>query len=141
MAALTADKPRVTSGNPVGVTYPVAASTTIFLGSLVNLDASGNAVAGTDAASRSFVGVAAEYIDNSDGSAGDLSICVQTGQLEKLNHSALVAADKGKNVVISDDNTVTDTAAATNDVKVGTLMTISGSTCEVLVGVLAATDA
>lgn len=142
MAALTADKKREVSGTPLGIKIPVAGSTTIYKGALVVLDAGGDAVPATDASGLPFMGVAAETVDNSGGSDGDKTIVVERGHVELLNHSALVAADRGKNVVVSDDNTVTDANAATNDLKVGTLIDLPASgKARVLIGVFADVNA
>lgn len=133
MAALTADKSRSVAGNGVGTEYPVAASTTIYAGALVSLNASGLAIPGADTASTTCVGIAAAGADNSSGSASDINVTVQRGQVETLNHTDLAQADVGKVVVVENDNSVTDAAGATNDIPAGVLLSISGSTCRVLV--------
>jgi len=138
MAVLTADKTRISSGDGHGIEVPVAASTEIFLGSIVALDASGYAIPATDTAALAIGGIATAHVDNSAGANGDLTIVLQRGHVERLNHSALVQADLFKNVVVSDDNVVTDAAAATNDLKVGTLVALpSSGVADVLIGVFA----
>lgn len=132
MAALTADKSRSDAGNAVGFQVPVAASTTIYAGSIVSLDATGFAIPGADTTGTTCIGIAAEGVVNSGADAA-VNITVQSGQIETLNHTDLVQADVGKVVVIEDDNTVTDAAGATNDIPAGVLLSISGSTCRVLV--------
>ena len=59
------------------VAYPMAA-VKIPKGALVNINAAGYATNATDAAGETFAGVAYETVDNSAGSAGDLSIRVET---------------------------------------------------------------
>ena len=58
------------------VSFSVAASTSLTVGKLVALDASGNAVAATNSVGTIARGlfVAVETVDNSSGSAGDLQI-------------------------------------------------------------------
>ena len=58
------------------VSFNVAAATTLTVGKLVALDASGNAVAATNSVGTIARGlfVAIETVDNSAGSAGDLQI-------------------------------------------------------------------
>ena len=58
------------------VSFNVAAATTLTVGKLVALDASGNAVAATNSVGTIARGlfVAVETVDNSAGSAGDLQI-------------------------------------------------------------------
>ena len=58
------------------VSFNVAAATTLTVGKLVALDASGNAVAATNSVGTIARGlfVAVETIDNSGGSAGDLQV-------------------------------------------------------------------
>ena len=58
------------------VSFNVAAATTLTVGKLVALDASGNAVAATNSVGTIARGlfVAVETVDNSAGSAGDLQV-------------------------------------------------------------------
>ena len=58
------------------VSFNVAASTSLTVGKLVALDASGNAVAATNSVGTIARGLfcAVESVDNSSGSAGDLQI-------------------------------------------------------------------
>ena len=58
------------------VSFNVAASTSLTVGKLVALDASGNAVAATNSVGTIARGLflAVETVDNSSGSAGDLQI-------------------------------------------------------------------
>lgn len=58
---------------------PVAAATRVFAGSIVAIDAAGNAVpAGTPSAQR-VVGVALTHVDNRDGEDGDRTVLVARG--------------------------------------------------------------
>lgn len=58
---------------------PVAASTHIYSGNILCLDASGNAVAGSATTGLVARGVSLEEVDNSTGDAGDLSIKSEEG--------------------------------------------------------------
>ncbi len=141
MAALTADKARPASGTPYGFPADVAASTTIFLGSLCAFNAAGFLVPATDTAAIAIAGIAQSGCDNSAGANGGESIIVQRGSIREIAHSGLVQADCGKNVFVEDDNSVTDSAAATNDLKAGTLLGFNGSLALLHVGVFADVDA
>jgi len=63
------------------LSFNVAASTSLTIGKLVALDASGNAVAATNSVGTIARGlfVAIESVDNSSGSAGDLQIRCAVG--------------------------------------------------------------
>lgn len=139
MTALAADKRREYYGVPTTHYAPNAASQTIYIGALLNLNASGQAVVGTDAASQTFAGVAKKAY--ASATAATQNVEYETGQVEKFATSSVEAADVGANVFVADDATVTDAAGATNDIKVGKLVRLDGSNAYVHVGVLAATDA
>jgi hypothetical protein len=66
------------------VAYPIAA-VKIPKGALVNINAAGYATNATDASGETFAGVAYETVDNSAGSAGDLSIRVETTDAATTN--------------------------------------------------------
>ena len=135
MAALT--KPRLVpvKGEPCGLvrTLPVAAATKIYNGAIVMLDASGNAnPAAAASGNNAFVvaGIAEETVDNSDGSAGDLSIRVKANCSESaygFNNSGSAACDAshvGKLAYASDDNTVANAQTSTNRPLVGHIHSI-----------------
>ena len=111
------------------VSYPVAANTSIFKGSLVAVVA-GFVVPAADAAGAAFVGVAHETKINTAstplpgqagqfaGAAGALSIRVEkTGSYVYAKPGA-VAADRGKQAFVVDSGTVA-TAATANNVACG----------------------
>tara|TARA_R100001086_G_C11807401_1_gene250516 strand:+ start:677 stop:1102 length:426 start_codon:yes stop_codon:yes gene_type:complete len=141
MTALSADKTRTVAGNPTGFRASVAGSATIYQGALLAAAADGYAQPATDTASLAILGIACDNVDNSSGNDGDKEVTIQRGQIEKIAHSALTVADVGKNVVVEDDATVTDGAAATNDLKVGTLVGFEDGDALVLIGVFADVDA
>ena len=89
--------------------FQVAASEHIHKGALVGLSSTGHAKA--LAAGEKFLGIAFEEADNSGGSAGDLSVRVYT--LGDFGHAlnGATAADVGRPVFASADDTLTYTGA------------------------------
>ena len=111
--ALTKDRNTVRRD---GVQYsdPVAAATRIFAGSLLCLNAAGNAVPGSLSATLKARGVAQEHVDNRDGAAGDLRIESRRGVFPFANSTStdeITRADIGANAYIVDDQTVAKTSA------------------------------
>lgn len=109
--ALTADR---NTKRRDGVMYsdPVAAATRIFAGSIVCLDASGNAVPGSTATTLTVRGVAQEQVDNRDGAAGDLRVETRRGVFPFANSAStdeITRADIGNSAYIVDDETVAKT--------------------------------
>jgi FKBP-type peptidyl-prolyl cis-trans isomerase 2 len=104
--------------------YPLAAATVIYQGTLVALDASGNAVPASDAAALRVVGRAEETVDNSDGDAGDLTINAKRGVFKFANSgtAAVDANDKGKVCFVEDDQTVAETS--THKCKAGRVLDV-----------------
>ena len=93
---------------------PVAAATVIYAGSLVVIDAAGNAAPGSTATGLHVRGVAQEQVDNSGGAAGDLAVDSRRGCFRFDNSSAddlIARADIGNQVWIVDDHTVAKTSA------------------------------
>ncbi len=104
--------------------YPVAASTTIYGGTLAALNSSGFLVPSADTAGLRVIGRAEETVNNSGGSDGDTSCDVQEGVF-LLNNSASAAVDaddRGKICFIEDDNTVAETS--THKVKAGRVIDV-----------------
>lgn len=115
MAALTKDRNTLRRD---GVLHsdPVAASTRIYAGSLVCLNASGYAVPGSTSATLSARGVAQEQVDNSSGLAGDKRVETRRGVFKFANSAsgdAITIANIGANCYIVDDQTVALTHATT----------------------------
>lgn len=93
----------------------VAASTKIFKGALVVLNATGYLTNATGAAGEAIRGVAQQYVDNSAGSAGDLSCDVMQGAFEFHNSSStdqITIADAEKVCYVVDNHTVAKTSNA-----------------------------
>lgn len=93
---------------------PAAAATTIYAGGSVCLDASGNAVPAADGAGDVY-GVAQEEVDNSAGSAGDLSVKCNAGIFHFTNSSGdpVAAADVLNTVFAEADDIAAKTQNAT----------------------------
>jgi hypothetical protein len=106
MTALTADRLTPKRDNDFFY-YPMAAATEIFAGSLVVLDASGNAEPATDATGKIAVGRAEEYVNNTGAAAAD-SILVRAGTFRWVNSATntLTKANIGDTVYCVDDQTV-----------------------------------
>lgn len=93
---------------------PVAANVKIYAGSLVCLDASGNAVPGSTSATLKARGLAQEQVDNTGGAAGALRIETRRGTFQFANSAAadqIARADIGAQCYIVDDQTVAKTSA------------------------------
>jgi len=102
---------RETSRKDIGFkSYPVGVDI-LYKGGLIGGDADGYAVAMPVAASAvglCFLGVAAEKVDNSGGSAGDLDGRVFTSGLFKFAATSITQAMLGQMMYLVDDNTFDD---------------------------------
>lgn len=99
--------------------YKIAASTVIYKGIMVALNAAGFAIPAADTASTKVVGIADETVDNSGGAAGDASVLVKKGafKLKNSESNAVAQANVHANCVVADNQTVSmDT---TNDIVAG----------------------
>ncbi len=108
MAALTQDR-HTPQKEGAFLVIPVAASTKIFVGALVAINATGYAVPGSVATTLKGAGVAEDFVDNSSGSAGDKSVKVRLG-VYRFGNSAdadlIALKDRGASCYIVDDQTV-----------------------------------
>lgn len=96
------------------LSLPVAAGKKVFAGALVAKDASGNATPGAVAATLLGMGRAEEYVDNSTGGAGDVSVKISKGVFCFANSASgdlIARADIGNDCYIVDDQTVAKTSA------------------------------
>lgn len=127
MANLTASR---ADGRQEGklVDVPLAAATKLFAGSNVNYNTAGYAKKAADTASEVFAGVAMETIDNTSGSAGDLSIRVWKEGVFSMNCASATQAWVGVDVYAVDDNLVALAATTTNDVRVGKVVQFVSAT-------------
>ena len=92
-------------------------------GVLACINTSGYVTNGADTASFLFAGVSYEDVDNSAGSAGDKEIRIEKSGEHLFAFGAGNAAQTsiGKEVCITDNQTVDDAATTTNDVKCGVI--------------------
>lgn len=102
-------------------TIPVAASTVIYAGTLVAVDASGNLVPASADTNLTVVGIADEAADNSSGSAGDLTVIVDTCIAKMVNGDSITKAHVGDSAYATDDQTVSKGDGGTAAVKDATL--------------------
>jgi hypothetical protein len=87
--------------------YDVYQSTKIFAGCDVCVNAAGYLVMGGDISGQIYQGVSREYVDNSDGSDGDLKCKVRRrGLVKRTLATAITIANVGDNVFLAGDNTV-----------------------------------
>lgn len=100
------------------ISIPVAASTTIYEGSLVVVNATGYAIPAKKAADLIAVGRAEEFINNSSGGNGDLTVLVKRGVFKWNNDSTkaneITDAHLMKDCYIIDDCTVTSLATGSS---------------------------
>jgi len=115
MAALTKDRKTVTAFRGVRA-FPVLASTVIYEGSIVAVDASGWARPARSVASNTdrIVGRAELRADNSVGANGAVYVSVRCDDVcFYVNGDSITSADVGKDCYASDDQTIVKTSAAT----------------------------
>lgn len=136
MAPLTKDRNTVRKDG-IEVAYPVAASTKIYAGSQVCINTSGYAVPAADTAGYKFVGVAQEYVDNSAGANGDLTVRVRRKGSFEFAGAGFTVTDVDKVCFASDDQTVA--LSTTNSVVVGRIAEVLSAT-SVMVDVEANTE-
>jgi hypothetical protein len=107
---------------------PVAASTKLYGGGLVAVDADGYAVPGADTAGLKICGVAQEQVDNSSGADGDLTVKVRRGRAFLLKGSGLTQAMLGDTLYAVDDETVAAASVTTNDIPAGKMVEFVSAT-------------
>ncbi|NMZ73400.1 hypothetical protein HBO32_09845 [Pseudomonas nitroreducens] len=109
---------------------PVAANVKIYAGSLVCLDASGNAVPGATSTTLKARGVAQEQVDNTGGAAGDQRIESRRGVFLFANSAStdlIARADIGSQCYIVDDQTVAKTSATNTRSVAGTIRDVDSA--------------
>lgn len=109
---------------------PVGTAKKIYGGTMVCVDGStGYAEAGSDASGKIFAGVSVEQKDNTDGSAGDLSVVVKRRGLFLFDiANAVTQANVGDQVFIVDDQTVDLVANVTYNIHCGTIAALETTT-------------
>tara|TARA_B100000686_G_C16791994_1_gene979370 strand:+ start:1775 stop:2185 length:411 start_codon:yes stop_codon:yes gene_type:complete len=111
MTALTKNRNTVTRSGDF-VVLPVAATKTIYAGSLVALDAAGNATPGATATTLKGLGRAEEHVDNANGAAGEKFVKIRTGIFPYANSAdadEVTRAAIKSDCYIVDDQTVAKT--------------------------------
>lgn len=92
--------------------YPVAASTTLYEGTLAFLNAAGYLDDETASGANDFAGVVIDYKDNSAGANGDLNSEVYKEGIFELVGSGFTQASVGLPVYASDNYTISTTPSA-----------------------------
>jgi hypothetical protein len=88
------------------LSLPVKADAKIYMGGMVCVGTDGYAIAGVDASGNVFMGIADESADATDLSSGDLHVRVRKGGVHELVGSSLAITDAGKDLWLTDDQTV-----------------------------------
>ncbi len=110
MTALAADR-NTPVRDGVLFSFPVAATTKIYAGAIVMLNAAGDATKGATATGQISAGRADELVDNT-GAAGAKTVKVRKGVFRWANSAAgdaITKAEIGDNCYIVDDQTVAKT--------------------------------
>jgi len=89
------------------VSHPVQASTTIYQGAIVCFDSSGYITTAAATSGYRPAGIAAEYCDNSSGSAGDKEVKVEKGFGVYYATASAVQSHVGVPVYATADDTFT----------------------------------
>lgn len=113
-----------------GFSFPIAASTRIYAGSLVALNATGYLTRGAVATTLRAVGVAREQVDNSSGADGALNVPVLRGVFQFANSSAgdlIARANIGSVCYIVDDQTVALTNGGATRSVAGTIRDVDSA--------------
>ena len=106
---------------------PVAGSVKIFAGSLVVLDASGNAKPGVTGTGLVARGRSEETVDNLSGAAGAKTVCSEQGVFAFASDGSLTRAHLEKTVYIVDDQTFAATDGTGTRSAGGTLKDLEGT--------------
>lgn len=107
--------------------YPVAATTRIYEGTLVFVNAAGFAVDVTATGVNGFAGVAVREVDNSSGDAGDLSVEVYCDGDFELVGSGFAQADV-HSVAYAEDNFAIGVSISSASVPIGRVIEFVSST-------------
>lgn len=124
MSALTADRNTASQKGTV-ISVPVAAGKKIFAGSLVVASATGYAEPGATATGLTYLGRADEFVDNTGGADGAVSVLVRRRTSFYWNNSGtdpVVQADFGKTCYVVDDHTVSATNGSNTQSAAGTVV-------------------
>ena len=128
MTALAADRNTPERAGDQFV-YPVAATTLIYAGSIVMLNAAGDATKGATATGQICVGRAEQQVNNT-GAAGAATISVSKGVFRWANSAAgdaITKAEIGDNCYIVDDQTVAKTDGTSTRSVAGKIVDVDSS--------------
>lgn len=117
MPALTADRATPVLNVDGGIRpFGVAASTTIYAGALVAINASGYLVPMSATTGLTAVGTAMEAADNSGGANGDIACAVDHRIAQMVNNgtNSVAITDIGATVYAEDDQTVSTNSTGTS---------------------------
>ena len=123
MAALAADR-NTPQRDSVDFSFPVAASTKLWAGSLACINASGYLTKGAVATTLKTVGVVQVTTDNTAGANGAVSARVRRGCFRFANSSAgdlIALSDVGASCYVVDDQTVAKTNGSSTRSVAGTI--------------------
>jgi hypothetical protein len=125
MTALAADRSTLQKPGEAFV-LPVAAAVTIYAGSLVAINAAGNAQPGATATGLKVVGRAEEQVNNSFGAAGDLTVTVRRGVFKFENDTSdpVTVATLLEDCYIVDDQTVAATSGSSTRSRAGQVIQV-----------------
>jgi hypothetical protein len=118
---------------------PVAADAIIYAGSAVCLDSSGNAVEPSVATGLKTRGLSTQYVDNTDGNAGDKTVETEQGCFGFKNSAstdAITQADVGNDCYWIDGGTVAKTSGSNTRSLAGKISFIEGGQVYVHIGTL-----
>lgn len=124
--SVTIDQP-IRRQDPDRAGYPVAASTTLYGGTLVFLNLNGYADDDTANGANKFGGVTVKRYDNSSGANGDIKAEVWHKGIFVLEGSGFSQADISKAVYATDNYTIT-TSPTENSVFIGRVVELVSST-------------
>lgn len=105
MTALAKNTGRTRVGEGRRFVDPVAAGAVIYRGSMVALNAAGDAIPAIPTGTV-MRGVSLVEADNSTGAAGDVSVETDRGPYLVANNGSIDRTDIGTDVYVVDDNTV-----------------------------------
>jgi len=113
--------------NAEDVNDPVASGQKIFQGSIVMLNAAGNAIKGATATGLTPRGVAQALVDNSAGADGDKTIAARKGCFRFANDASVARGDIGGTAYVVDDETVAKTDGTGTRSALGEIIDVDAS--------------
>ena len=112
MAALTAPRATPEKLSPRTRNVPLLANAKVYQGGMVQIAASGFAVAAVATAANVTIGIAKDTVDNSGGANGAATVDVDRGVFRFANSASgdlITRSEIGKTVYVVDDQTVAKT--------------------------------